>query len=64
MQALTDNRVRNEMAPFDHPQITVPNGGTFGKPAPPIVVPAVGAAGRPAKGLLPLGTFLGLNPLD
>lgn len=64
MLAFTDERVRNEMAPFDHPQIIVPNGGTFGSPAPPIVVPAVGAGGRPDKGFPPLGTFLGLNPFN
>jgi cytochrome c peroxidase len=60
--SLTDNRVRNEQAPFDHPQILVPNGGTFGAEQPPMVVPAVGAGGRPARGSPPLGTFLGLAP--
>jgi hypothetical protein len=60
--SLTDGRVRNEIAPFDHPQIRIPNGGTFAAEQPPINVPAVGAGGRPAKGLPPLGTFLGLAP--
>ncbi|HYX91606.1 MAG TPA: hypothetical protein VE782_08590, partial [Myxococcaceae bacterium] len=59
--SLTDPRVRNERAPFDHPQIIVPNGGTFGAEQK-IVVPAVGAGGRPAKGLPPLDSFLGLAP--
>jgi cytochrome c peroxidase len=60
--ALTDERVRQEQAPFDHPQIRVPNGGSFGNEQPRIAVPAVGAGGRPAAGLPPLGTFLGLTP--
>ncbi len=60
--SLTDERVRQEQAPFDHPELPVPNGGTFAAEEPRIVVPAVGAAGRPAKGLPPLGTFLGLSP--
>jgi cytochrome c peroxidase len=60
--SLTDERVRQEQAPFDHPQILVPNGGTFALEPPRIVVPAVGAGGRPAKGLPPLGTFLALPP--
>jgi cytochrome c peroxidase len=51
LKALTDERVRYQMAPFDHPSIDVPNG---------LVIPAVGAAGGPAiegftsaPGLLP-----------
>jgi len=60
--ALTDDRVRQEQAPFDHPKLRVPNGGTFGNEQPPIEVPAVGRGGRPAAGLPPLGTFLGLTP--
>lgn len=59
--SLTDPRVRWERAPFDHPQLFVPNGGTFGTEEPRILVPAVGADGRPAA-LGPLGTFLGLAP--
>jgi cytochrome c peroxidase len=62
--SLTDTRVQNEKAPFDHPQLFVPNGGTFGKEQPRIEIPAVGAAGRPAKGLPPLGTFLDLEHVD
>ena len=31
LEALTDDRVRRERAPFDHPSISLPNGGTRGK---------------------------------
>jgi cytochrome c peroxidase len=62
MLALTDERVRQEQAPFDHPQLFVPDGGTFAREQPRIEVPAVGARGRPAAGLPPLGTFLDLDP--
>jgi cytochrome c peroxidase len=58
---LTDERVRQDMAPFDHPQLLIPNGGTFTAPET-MNVPAVGAGGRLAAGLPPLGTFLGLDP--
>lgn len=73
---LTDERVRNEMAPFDHPQLFVPNGsvkGCFQEPSQGvhksmcdkfIEIPAVGRQGRPAEKLPPLGTFLGLDPRD
>jgi cytochrome c peroxidase len=44
MKSMTDERVRYQKAPFDHPEISVPNFGT---------VPAVGAAGTAA----PLQTF-------
>jgi len=70
--SLTDERVRNAEAPFDHPQIFVPNGHV----GPPLdcrqegeplyacddllEIPAVGAAGRSAEGLPPHGPFLGL----
>jgi cytochrome c peroxidase len=68
--ALTDERVRMEMAPFDHPQLFVPNGHSNQKrehpklskrtPAPDelLEIPAVGALGRAAEGLLPLKPFL------
>ncbi|RPJ09947.1 MAG: hypothetical protein EHM36_03830 [Deltaproteobacteria bacterium] len=49
--SLTDERVRFERAPFDHPSMFVPNFGTL---------PAVGAAGRAT----PLRTFMGLNPFS
>jgi hypothetical protein len=53
---LTDQRVRWEMAPFDHPQLFVPNGNNTGATHPTLgagyaddiimTLPAVGAAGR------------------
>ena len=73
--ALTDERVRNEMAPFDHPQLFVPDGHpgdqvavTCGAMAGLCAdemreIPAVGARGRAAAGLPPLRTFLELPPL-
>lgn len=58
MKALTDDRVRYEKAPFDHPQLFIPNGhpggtssvtpnGSTGEAMDSFVeVPAVGANGR------------------
>ncbi|MBI5117267.1 cytochrome C peroxidase [Candidatus Poribacteria bacterium] len=75
---LTDERVRNEMAPFDHPQIFVPNGHPGDQDIIECIenvdgvnqacddlldVEAVGAFGRPAEGLPPLEAFLGLDHL-
>ena len=69
LKALTDERVRMEQAPFDHPELKVPNGHpgdelrTVGNPATSqaqddyMVIPAVGAAGRAAKKLPPLMPF-------
>ncbi|MFL5418398.1 MAG: cytochrome-c peroxidase [Myxococcales bacterium] len=72
LMALTDERVRWEKAPFDHPELIVPNGSpgnetaTLCLPSNPcdetLRLPPVGAAGRAAQGLPPLGTFLGLDP--
>jgi len=73
LAALTDSRVSNESAPFDHPEIFVPINGkapvTPGSRALLLAdatnfqqIPAVGSAGRAAQGLPPLGTFLGLDP--
>jgi cytochrome c peroxidase len=69
--ALTDERVRWEKAPFDHPELVVPNGspGTGSLalclPSNPcdetIRLPPVGAAGRAAKTLPPIGPFLDLD---
>lgn len=66
--ALTDERVRWEQAPFDHPQLFVPHGHTNVIPGNPkrtriledvmMEIPAVGAAGRQAQGLPPLKPFL------
>ncbi|MBK7949322.1 MAG: cytochrome-c peroxidase [Deltaproteobacteria bacterium] len=67
LKSLTDDRVRYERAPFDHPELRVPNGQVGdatnvagGHPLDPalaqddwLVVPAVGAGGRP----YPLPTF-------
>ena len=61
LKTFTDDRVRYEKAPFDHPEITVPNGQVgndlsvaAGNPLSPVlakdellVIPAVGASGRP-----------------
>ena len=69
--AATSARMRNESAPFDRPQIQVPNGHP-GDPAriacanglvpceETMDIPAVGAAGRKAQGLAPLTPFLNL----
>ncbi|MBI4871627.1 MAG: VCBS repeat-containing protein [Candidatus Riflebacteria bacterium] len=68
--ALTDERVRWESAPFDHPELLVPNGhpgsdtwlagGASGPGALDsfLTLPAVGAGGRKAAGLPPIQPFL------
>ena len=60
LKTLTDDRVRYERAPFDHPSLTVPNGHTFNETSVVrngttpyaldtlLAIPAVGAAGRTA----------------
>ncbi len=72
MMALTDPRVANEEAPFDHPELFVPITGSA--PVSPgrngmladttnfQRIFAIGSGGRSATGMPPLGTFLGLNP--
>lgn len=78
--ALTDEAVRNELAPFDRPQIVVPNGHRGNRSVIACIdtsvetarqacddvldIPAVGAAGRRAAGLAPLEPFLGLEHID
>lgn len=66
---LTDERVKFERPPFDHPQLFIPAGdGLQGVPGPLgfaagegfIELPAVGAAGRAE----PLQTFLNLDPVS
>jgi cytochrome c peroxidase len=65
LKSLTDDRVRWEKAPFDHPSLTIPNGhvGDENKvkdnPAveQTLVLPAVGAAGRQPKKLQALQSF-------
>jgi cytochrome c peroxidase len=44
--ALTDERVRYEKAPFDHPQIFVPDGHNANLSDNLVEIPAVGAGGR------------------
>jgi hypothetical protein len=72
LKALTDERVRREQAPFDHPQIFVPNGhpgdergvtndGTGKATDALIEVPAVGAGG--GDRLLPVLPQTDLTPL-
>ncbi|AJR09021.1 cytochrome-c peroxidase [Photobacterium gaetbulicola] len=69
LKSLTDERVRQEKAPFDHPQLFIPNGvegdeflaetNLNGSPKEEwIEIPMVGAYGRAAKGLEPLKPFL------
>jgi len=70
--ALTDDRVRQEKAPFDHPELYVPNGSPGDSLAVNcpysstctdfIRLPPVGASGRAAENLPPLGRFLDLDP--
>jgi len=48
LKSLTDERVRNQSAPFDHPSLTVPNGmvmigGVLTEQT--ITLPATGASG-------------------
>jgi len=68
--SLTDERVRWEMAPFDHPQLFLPNGhpasgnhpvlGASYYPDNYLVLPAIGASGRStAQG--PLPNFMGIS---
>lgn len=74
MLSLTDERVRWEQAPFDHPQLFIPNGhpaagnhpvlGASYLPDNLITLPAVGAAGRstlPAPNNTPLPNFMGIS---
>ena len=71
MLALTDNRVKLDQAPFDHPQLFVPNGhptpltNDSNNPGQAtdslLMIPAVGAAGRdiddPVEGFLDVDQF-------
>jgi cytochrome c peroxidase len=48
LKSLTDERVRNQSAPFDHPSLTVPNGGVVTNgilTEQTITIPATGSAG-------------------
>jgi cytochrome c peroxidase len=73
LESLTDERVRDEQAPFDHPELLVPHGQRGDTVAlrcteggrscdEVLAVPPVGRQGRRAAGLAPLGTFLDLDP--
>jgi hypothetical protein len=59
--SLTDERVLSEQAPFDHPELPVPEGqdATGADIVSTTLVAAVGAAGA-----APLPRFLGLNPFQ
>ena len=75
MKALTDERVRWEMAPFDHPELLIPNGAALDENGEAqlgplnlndsddylLTLPAVGASGRAAQGLPPVKGFLEEN---
>ena len=68
LKSLTDERVRKQSAPFDHPQLFIPNGhpgnttsvtqdGTTGKATDSLLeIPAVGRSGG-----APLANFLAPN---
>jgi cytochrome c peroxidase len=48
LKSLTDERVRNQSAPFDHPSLTIPNGGVVSNGVlteQMITIPATGAGG-------------------
>jgi mono/diheme cytochrome c family protein len=68
LKSLTDERVRWEMAPFDHPSLKVPHGSAGDEYSTTmnsdgtakdsfLAIPAIGARGRAAKGLGPIQPF-------
>jgi cytochrome c peroxidase len=59
MLALSDERVRLQQAPFDHPQIFIPNGDSVPGTDNMVEIPAVGAGGGAA-----IERFLNLNPFS
>jgi hypothetical protein len=65
---LTDARVRNESAPFDHPHLFIPEGQRADGSDIMLEVPAVGGKGQKAQKLPPLdpsspnGKLAILNP--
>ena len=59
MMAMTDERVRLQKAPFDHPQLFIHNGHNADGSDNDVERVATGAAGG-----APLQTFLGLNPFS
>jgi len=56
---LTDERVRLQKAPFDHPQLFIPNGDNTPGVDNLFELPATGALGG-----APLSRFLNLNPFE
>jgi len=58
LKALTDERVRNESAPFDHPELFIANGHAADGSTELLRLPQVGGQGRSAQGLQPLQAFL------
>jgi cytochrome c peroxidase len=54
LNALTDERVRNRHAPFDHPEILIPSGDPADTPATRIALAATGGAPPPAAPALAL----------
>ena len=66
LMALTDERVRNESRPFDHPELFVPHGTTTTGVEITFTVPAVGRGGRPEASppLPPLQPFLNVNQFN
>lgn len=61
---LTDERVRVESAPFDHPELFVVNGALVSGTEIIVRVPEVGNRGRFDEGLPPLGAVLDVNHFD
>jgi cytochrome c peroxidase len=59
-EGLKDRRVAYEQAPFDHPQLSVPDGSPVNHPEADILtqIPPVGQSGRPTE----ISTFLSLDP--
>ncbi len=57
MEALTDERAIQNIAPYDNPELWVPHGGTDQLGGFKLI-PATGRYGRPAEGLPPWRPFL------
>jgi cytochrome c peroxidase len=59
LMAMSDERVRLQKAPFDHPQLFVPNGDSVPGTDNMMEIPAVGAGGG-----IQVQRFLNLNPFS
>jgi hypothetical protein len=57
LKALTDDRVRKEAAPFDHPEIIIPHGLDANGAEEFFTLPAVGAGGRDDDDIPPIQPF-------